>query len=102
MLLNSIYASQSFHKIKTIDSDVVLIAVGAFSKLLKVTELWIKFGTGKSMRYITIHKKIAAIGVINAEAFDISGCDTTSSVMVKTKNPSGKFGNSCQNILNYS
>ena len=35
--------NECFHKIKTVDTDVVVIAVRAFSKLLKVTGLEIEF-----------------------------------------------------------
>ena len=49
MLLHAANASQSGMgkvMIRTVDTDVVVIALGMFS-LLNLSELWISFGTGK-------------------------------------------------------
>ena len=52
------YASRQHAHImvKTIDSDVVVIAIANFHQLVPLTELWIESGAGKSLRFIpTIH-----------------------------------------------
>ena len=40
--------------IRTVDTDVVVLAVASFSKI-GPDELWIAFGAGSSFRYIAIH-----------------------------------------------
>ena len=40
--------------IKTVDSDVVLIAIVNFHQLVPLNELWIEFGAGKSLSFIPI------------------------------------------------
>ena len=44
---------EGHHKVlvRTVDTDVVVLAVSLFSKL-KIEELWIAFGVGKLFRYI--------------------------------------------------
>ena len=42
--------------IKTVDSDVVVIAVYAFQQLRNLGQLWIELGTGKSLQFIGIHE----------------------------------------------
>ena len=37
--------------IKTVDSNVVIIAISAFHRIHGLSELWIEFGTGKSLKY---------------------------------------------------
>lgn len=67
--------------IRTVDTDVVVIAVAAFNKI-HPEELWLAFGTGDSFRYIAIHelvktmtpRKCAALPIFHA----ITGCDTVS------------------------
>ena len=68
--------------IKTVDKDVVVIAIANFHQLVPLNELWIEFGTGKLLRFIPIHQ-IARILVPDKyltfsffHAF--SGCDATS------------------------
>ena len=43
------HIAQEYHKIliKTVDSDVVVIALSVFHRVLDISELWIEFGTGK-------------------------------------------------------
>ena len=58
LLLHSTDAVQSGHRkivIRTVDSDVVILATAMFTYLPDVEELWITFGAGKSYRYISIH-----------------------------------------------
>ena len=57
MLLHIKYTMNSGFKsvmIRTVDADVVLLAVAHFQGLPKVEQLWIAFGAGKDFRYISI------------------------------------------------
>ena len=46
--------------IRTVDSDVVILATAMFHHL-NIKELWILFGSGKSYRYLPIHLYAAKI-----------------------------------------
>ncbi len=48
-------------QIRTVDSDVVVIAVAYFKKLT-VDELWVAFESGTHFRYIAAHEIAVAIG----------------------------------------
>ena len=68
---------------KTVDSDVVVIALSVFHRILAISELWIEFGTGKNIRYIPIHQVASDIGLVKCQALlffhAFSGCDTSGS-----------------------
>ena len=72
---------QKIAKIRTVDTDIVVIAISLFNKLT-IFKLWVGFGSGKSYRDIPIHsihellgpEKCAALPVFHA----ITGCDYTS------------------------
>ena len=91
MLLHSSHAGKTLSKqlIKTVDSDVVSIAVGLFHELVGVRELWIEYGTGKTLKYLPIHEIANGLGAINSRDIpffhSISGCDTTYAVAGKGK-----------------
>ena len=40
--------------IRTVDTDVVVIAISVIHKL-DISSLWIAFGVGKNFRYIPVH-----------------------------------------------
>ena len=67
--------------IRTVDSDVVVLAVYVFEQLrTSLTRLWVAFGTGKNYRVISAHgilgaKKCLALPIFHA----FTGCDTVSS-----------------------
>ena len=69
--------------VKTVDSDIVVIALYAYQHIQNLNELWIEFGVGKSLQFIPIHEISNGLGpsVCNAYLFfhSFSGCDTTSS-----------------------
>ena len=75
--------------IKTVDSDVVVIALGAFHRIRSLQEPWIEVGVRKHLRYIPIHEMAMSLGPQSAIAFlfyhTFSGCDTTSSLKGKGK-----------------
>ena len=68
--------------IRTVDTDVVVLAVAHFQGLPNIEQLWIAFGTGKDFRYIPIHEIASALcpqmakGLLFFHAF--TGCDVTS------------------------
>ena len=47
--------------IRTVDTDVVVIAISVFRRLC-TSEIWIAFGSGKAFRYIEVHKIAAVLG----------------------------------------
>ena len=68
--------------IRTVDTDVVALAVAAVVQT-DAKELWVAFGTGKKFRYISAHDIAAALGPDKARALPMfhayTGCDTVSS-----------------------
>ena len=84
MLLHAKEASNSGMRtvsIRTVDTDVVVIATGMFTKL-KLDELWISFGTGKISRNIPIHMVVHDLGKGRSECLPLfhafTGCDQIS------------------------
>ena len=65
----------------TVDTDLVVIALGVFHKL-NTAELWIEMGVGGSKQWIPIHKYSQLLGEDVCKAlpfwFALTGCDTTS------------------------
>ena len=85
MLLHISNAAQHGHQqllIRTVDSDVVVLAVFAISQLPARCELWVAFGTGKSFRYLAAHQIAACLGPEMACALPmfhaLTGCNTVS------------------------
>eukprot|EP00794_Sanderia_malayensis_P001903 gene1903-2161_t len=74
--------------IKTVDTDVVIIAIAKFT-FLALDELWIEFGAGKNRRWIPIHRIVKALGEEKCSALlywhAFTGCDTVSSFAGKGK-----------------
>ena len=70
--------------IKTVDSDVVVIALSAFHRIHGLRELWLEFGVGKHLKYIPVHEIAVSLRrqTCNALLFfhAFSDCDTTSSL----------------------
>lgn len=67
--------------IRTVDTDVVVLAVSAIQSL-DVEEVWIGFGTGKHFRYIPAHTIAVQLGPQQSKALpmfhSLTGCDTVS------------------------
>ena len=57
--------------VKTVDSDIVVIALYAYQHIQNLNELWIEFGVGKSLQFIPIHEISNGLGpsVCNAYLF---------------------------------
>ena len=84
MFLHVQHASNHGHTnilIKTVDSDVVVIAVALFFEL-EVSYLWIEYGTGKNKRYLPVHEIANSLGKSRSKALlfwhAFTGCDTVS------------------------
>ena len=87
IFLHLSHAAQQGHSkafIRTVDSDVVIIAIGHFGSL-GVMELWIGFGTGKAFQDIPLHEITQTLGPeksLSCPLFhSFTGCDTTSSFL---------------------
>ena len=69
--------------VRTVDSDVVVIAVYAYSHMCGIKELWIDFGVGKYRKLIPVHKLSRNMPhslISNLPFFHaFTGCDTVSS-----------------------
>ena len=68
--------------IRTVDTDVVVLAVTA-AQSLNITELWVAFGAGKSFRHLAAHEMARSLGPDTWIALPMfhafTGCDTVSS-----------------------
>ena len=65
MLLDAAHAAQHGHSrilIRTVDTDVVVLAVMVAQRLPAEDEVWLVFGTGKSFRYLAAHQIDACLG----------------------------------------
>ena len=67
--------------IRTVDTDVVVLAVYAMNELI-FDEMWIHFGVGKKSRFIPVHEIHRSLGIDKANALPmfhaLTGCDQTS------------------------
>ena len=48
--------------IKPGESNVVIIVIANFNQLKQLNEIWIEFGAGKSLRFISIHQIARSLG----------------------------------------
>lgn len=70
--------------IRTVDTDIVVLAIAHYFTYHShgVEKLWIAIGTGKSYRYLAIHKIAAGLGHRKSESLTLyhafTGCDTVS------------------------
>ena len=87
IFLHLSHAAQQGHSkafIRTVDSVIVIIAVGHFGSLC-VMELWIGVGTGKAFQHIPVHEITQTLGPeksLSCPLFhSFKGCDTTSSFL---------------------
>ena len=62
--LQAQHCSQEGHSkilIKTVNTDVVIIAISKFTSL-QLEELWIELGVGKNRRWIPVHRIVSTLG----------------------------------------
>jgi len=86
MLLHASHAARHGHHkimIRTVDTDVVVLAVSVAQNLQPENELWIAFGTGKRFRYLAAHEVAAGLRPEKAQALPVfhslTGSDNVSS-----------------------
>ncbi len=84
-LLHALEHGMRTIKVRTADSDVIAILVGAFFNLTSTqssVDVWVAFGTGKNFRFYNINAICITIGEPRARALPVfhalTGCDTTS------------------------
>ena len=74
--------------IRTVDTDVVVMAISVFQRL-SASEIWIAFGSSKAFRHIEVHKIAAVLGPEKSLALPafhaLTGCDQASSFCSKGK-----------------
>ncbi|KAL8579778.1 hypothetical protein ACOMHN_066426 [Nucella lapillus] len=87
MMLHLRHAADEGHTnafLRTVDSDVVVLAVSLFGDLGLSELLWIGYGTGKKYRDIPVHQVAAGMGPCACKALPLfhafTGCDITSSM----------------------
>jgi len=80
-LKNAVQQGHNSVSIRTVDTDVVVLAVTA-AECLGIQELWIAFGVGKNFRLIAAHEIARALGPDWCVALPVfhafTGCDTVS------------------------
>ena len=74
--------------IRTVDTDVVVLAVAYFSRL-GTSELWIALGVGKHFRYVAVHEIAQSLEPAKAVCLPLfhafTGCDQVSSFYGRSK-----------------
>ena len=76
-------------KVRTADTDVIVILVGVFFKIQSCIDLWIAFGVGKNFRFYSVNLICTNIGEAMSLLLPVfhalTGCDTTSTFRGKSK-----------------
>lgn len=79
--------------IRTVDTDVVVLAVASFSKI-GPDELWIAFGVGSNFRYIAVHEMVSTMSPSECLTLPVfhafTGCDTVSTFAGRGKKTAWK------------
>ena len=90
MLLHVCHAAQCGHHTllnRTVNTDVVVLAVSVPHSLGSECELWLAFGTGKYFYYLSTHKISNVFGPEKSRALPmfhaLTGCDTVSNFVGK-------------------
>jgi len=91
LLLHCLHAAGCGMKriiIRTVDTDVVVLAVAFFGRL-SVEKLWIHFGMGKHTLVIAVHDLVTVLAAEKCRALPVfhalTGCDTVSCFLGKGK-----------------
>ena len=107
MILHVAHAVQHGHHrilVRTIDTDVVVLAVMVAERFLAIKELWIAFGVGKNLRYIAAHQIAAHLGSEKSRALPmfhaLTGCDTVSAFVGHGKKTAWAAWNSFPELTN--
>ena len=88
-------------KVRTVDTDVVVILLGAFFELSQaqpLVDIWIAFGMSKNYRFYNINTMCNILGEQKSRAIPVfhslTGSDTTSFFKGKGKSQLGRHGKS--------
>ena len=69
-------------RIRTVDTDVLVISIAYYHQITGLEELWVAFGTGKCYRYIPVHTIARRLGDEKCKALlgfhALTGCDSVS------------------------
>jgi hypothetical protein len=80
-LEDAVHQGHNKVSIRTVDTDVVVLAISSAQRL-KISELWVAFGTGKNFRFLAAHEMARTLGPDWCKALPIfhafTGCDTVS------------------------
>ena len=86
MMLHVAHAARHGHQqilLRTVDTDVVVLAVMVAQKVSSQYEVWLAFGTGNNFRYLAAHEMASCLGPERSLALPMfhamTGCDTVSS-----------------------
>ncbi|KAE8742548.1 hypothetical protein FOCC_FOCC011900 [Frankliniella occidentalis] len=83
---------QGHHRImiRTVDTDVVVLAVSCVQQLPGIQELWVHIGTGSNQRFIAAHTIADSLGPAMSRGLPVfhafTGCDQVSSFRGRSKN----------------
>jgi len=85
MMLHAVHDAHAGHSkitIRTVDTDVVVLAVALACTLDEEDEVWVSFDMGKAFRFLAVHEMIRTLGPEKAQALPmfhaLTGCDTVS------------------------
>ena len=88
-LMHAVSQGHSDTYVRTVDNDVVMLAIAFFDQL-RLSTLWIGLGTGKHYRDSPVHGIKSAMGSTRSLALplfhSLSGCDTISQLLGIGKN----------------
>ena len=62
MMLHVAHAGHSKIIIRTVDTDVVVLAVALTRTLAEDDEVWVSFGMGKAFQFLAVHEMARALG----------------------------------------
>ena len=74
MMLHAAHAAHAGHSkitIRTVDTDVVVLAVALACTLDEEDKVWVSFGTGKAFRFLAAHEMMRALGPEKAQAYTL-------------------------------
>ena len=98
-ILNALEQGMKSVKVRTVDTDVVIILAGAFYELCQtqpLADIWIAFGMSKNYRFYSIIAICASLGEQRSRALPVfhtlTECDTTSASRVRAKSQPGRPG----------
>ena len=85
--------------LRTVDTDVVVLAVNTMAELDTLNELWVAFGTLNNFRYIPAHTISHSLGMQKSRALlmihALTGCDTVSSFSGRGKKSAWETWTAC-------